>query len=183
MARTLVAYTEGKACRTFSASGIGLAGRNEKRGNPAGIFLWRRADRAWSGLVPPVAHNVAVCLVTRLMLLFLLRRIVRWIHRTPADLHQMRRLGHLCQRAVNARCRVKKEIVIGARTLEALMRALRASNSAGPRKTGEATEGSSAARGMRSCKRRRGRIRSARVSHCDSRVTGATCQRDSRQAG
>ena len=77
------------------------------------------------------------CLVTRLMLLFLLRRIVRWIHRTPADLHQMRRLGHLCQRAVNARCRVKKEIVIGARTLEALMRALRASNSAGPRKTGE----------------------------------------------
>jgi hypothetical protein len=68
-----------------------------------------------------VAHNVAVCLVTRLMLLFLLRRIVRWIHRTPADLHQMRRLGHLCQRAVNARCRVKKEIVIGARTLEALI--------------------------------------------------------------
>ena len=60
MARTLVAYTEGKACRTFSASGIGLADRKEKKGNPAGIFLWRRADRAWSGLVPPVAHNVAV---------------------------------------------------------------------------------------------------------------------------
>jgi len=53
MARTLVAYTEGEACRTFSASGIGLAGRKEKKGNPAGIFLRRRADRAWSGLVPP----------------------------------------------------------------------------------------------------------------------------------